>query len=744
MNEQNYNGMGSNPSVNNTPIQNNNPVETPSIMENINTIQPDAVPSVSQLTTPASQPVQTTIPAQAPAPVPTPQPTQTPVPTPIQTPAQPAQVVTPTPTVSSTPQPTPQPVEAPVQPTPGPTPQPVVQPTNLEATPTMGATTETAQTIQPTQPVEQTNQTINNAQGPTQLNGVGQSTPQATPTPEPNTIDVTNQTNTGTSTGNGTFGPSRPMSSDADLTNVGFVAASDSLPKKKSKLPLILAAVFVIVLGLVGYFVIYPYVLKTYFNDPKNVYETTINTSFKKINSSINEIVHEKAIYDIELGIDSNLEVLQPYSGYKYGVNFGIDPKKNNLQLGYSIKTPANLEYSAYSYIKDNKNYERYSTYRDTSGKIGLIYTGEADQQQVSELFSSFQQIINNYNKVNNEDLTYLTDKMAKILVDSIDESKLSKEDASITLNGETLKVTNNKYVLDLDNKRRTVKYIIDEIKNDSKTIEILSKMTDTSADDIKKALDINVDEIITGDDTLYVSIYTYGNKNEIIGYGLTDADQEFEFHYYSKDKNLFEAYIYTVSENDETGKREEDKIDIKGVNNADGHKITVTANGEDAIILDIKAWDENNKEFNYTIKSEDGDYTGTIKYNKELNDDRLKISFAFSIKVSNEENLSIDLTFTEDWSSEVSNINTSATGSVVTLTETELNDVRTKFNNELYNSTPLGTFFQTVSGMYSSGVNDYYSDNDATTPNDSNEITNGNTNTTPSVTPNATPNVTT
>ena len=77
-------------------------------------------------------------------------------------------------------------------------------------------------------------------------------------------------------------------------------------------------------------------------------------------------------------------------------------------------------------------------------------------------------------------------------------------------------------------------------------------------------------------------------------------------------------------------------------------------------------------------------------------------------------------------------------------MTEAELNDVRTKFNNELYNSTPLGTFFQTVSGMYSSGVNDYYSDVDTTTPNDSNEITNGNTNTTPSVTPNATPNVTT
>ena len=655
MNEQNNNVTGTNPSQSNAQSPSTNPTPTPSVMENINTIKPEAVPQAApsgQEVAPAAAPQVAVQPAQAASEAQA-------------VPAQPAATPTPTPVPAQAPAPTPTPVPAT---TPAPTPTPVEQPA-----PAPEANAEPVATLQPSGTV---------------------------------------------STGNGTFGPSKPMSSDADLTNIGFVAASDDLPKKKSKVPLIITIIVLIILGVVGYFVVYPYVLRTFFNDPMNVYTTTIDSAFRGINTSINEVVHEKAIYDIELSLDSNLEVLKPYSGYKYGVNFGIDPNKKNLQLGYAIKTPTNLEYSAYSYIKDNKTYERYSTYRDESGKTGLIYTGETNSQEVSDLFSSFQGLINNYDKVNNDDLNYLVDKLSKTISGSIDENKLSKEDASITLNGESLKVTNNKYVLDLDNKRRTVKYVIDAFKDDDKALEIFAKLTDGNKDEIKKALEeINVDEVITEDDTLYISIYTYGNKNTIIGYAITDAKEEVEFHYYSKDKGFFEAYIYSVEDNEETGKREESKIDIKGVDNADGHKITVSVNGEEAIILDIKAWDEKTKEFDYTIKDKDGDYTGTVKYTKDLNDERLKVNFDFSIKVSKDENLSIGLAFTEDWSSEVANINTSATGSVVNLTETEIADVRNRFNTELYNSTPLGTFFQTVSGMYEPGINEYYDTENNITP---------------------------
>lgn len=679
MNEQNNNLnniSGGNPTnQNTTPTTNESQNEALSIMENINTIQPDAVPSVN--------------------------------------------------------------------PTPAPQVQPTVNATPVQQTP-VAPTTEslnTNQVEQVAQPVQQTQQTV--AQ-PTQTVQPAQQ-PVAQPVQTPNVVTEEqppiNPIPIGSS--DGTFGPSKPINGTADITSVGFVPAESPAPKKKSKLPLIIGLIVVVILGVVGYFVVYPYVVKTFFNDPINVYTATINGAFKNINNSINEVAHEKAIYDIELSLDSNIEVLKPYSGYKYGANFGIDPKTKNLQLGYSIKTPANIEYSAYSYIKDNKNYERYSTYRDSNGKIGLIYTGETNDQEVSNVFSSFQQLINNYNKVNNEDLNYLTNKLSQLLINSIDKGKLSKEDASITINGNTLKVTNNKYLMDLDNKKRTFKYILDELKKDDKVIEIISKLADLTEDEIKEFLDINVDDLFKDEDSsLIISIYTYGNKNAIIGYAIKDDKDEFEAHYYAKDDNFFEGYLYSITENTATGKREENKVTITGVNNADGHVITFNINGEDAIILNVKSWEKGNIEFDYTIKDEDGDYTGTIKYVKDVNDSRLKMSFDFSIKVSKDENLSISFSFAEDWSSEVANINTSANGNVVTLSETELADIRNRFNTDIMNNTPLGNLFKTVSGMYNEDINNYYSQNnvvpsenpDNNVSTDNSGTDNGVTNTNPSV----------
>ncbi len=730
MNEQNNNLIGTNSSnLNNSPALNSNLVEPPSVIENINVIQPDAVPNINQapvetipqnveIVPPASQTIQvqnvnstpvvealTAINSQ---PIIEPEPIQPgqnsiqqpmqEVQTPVQQPIQSTQIVQTAQTTQSM-----EPVQSvqPIQPV-----QPVqtiqsVQPVqNVQQVQTEQVINEIGTTNQSVyeQPVNINPQTINNEEP---LNNDGQNgniTPTTTPTP------VNNPVSSG-----GTFGPSKPMSNDANITNIGFIESNEPLPKKKSKTPLFIILIVLIGLGAIGYFVVYPYVLKTFFNDPMNVYSTTIDGVFKEVNTSINEIVHNKAIYDIQLSLDSNIEVLKPYSGHKYALNYGINPQNQNLQLGYSITTPNNLEYSAYSYVKDNKKYERFSTYRDVNGKIGLIYTGEVNNNEISDIFSSFQFLLDNTNKVSNEDLTYLTDKLSKALISSIDENKLSKEDASITINGNKLKVTNNKYIMDLDNKRRTLKYIVDEFKNDEKTLEIIANITGITKDEVKTKLDINVDEKITNDDILYINIYTYGNKNSIVGFALNDEKEEIDFHYYSKDKNYFEAYLYFVTDNDETGKREESKINVIGINNADGNKITFSKDDKDLLILDVKKLEENDIEFDYTLKDDDGDFTGTIKFSKDINNDRLKISFAFSTKVAKDENLSINLEFTEDWASDISNINTSANGSVVTLSEEELNNVRNNFSSELYNSTPVGVLFQTVSGMYTPDINEYY-----------------------------------
>lgn len=660
MNNQNDN-LKENPN-NTTPVPNpqstTNPVSEPQIIENINTIKP--------------QVIENTVTAS-------PEPTVTPVapeaPTPVVTPVAPAPTETPAPTPAPAPV-TPAPAKEPVAPT-----TPVAPVTTPEPVPVATPNPEAPAT--PATPAPAT---------------------PATPLNVPP---------------NATFGPSGPIGPSNDLTNIGFVANAAPLPKKKNK-GLIVAISLVILIGLcaVGYFVVYPYVKRTYLDDPKNVYTETIEGTFKKINASIQNVVHEKAIYDIELSLDSNIQGLTDFSGYKYGLNFGIDPDKKDIQLGYSVKDSQNVEYSAYQYIKNGNAYERFSTYRDDEGRIGLIYLGAANLEGSDELFTSFKQLLDYSQNLNDEELTYLTNKISSTLINSIDTSKLSKEEASITFNGETLKVMNNKYTLDYDNLTRTAKYIEDELKKDDKFIDILVKLMNSDKESITNILSFS--EKINDDDetkerVLYINVYTQGLANDIIGYSLTEAKSDDELHYYFDKVGNFEIYLFSKDEDEETGKTVDNKVEITGQKGSEGTNVTVKYNGEDLLILNVSKWDENNIEFTYTIKDADeGDIGGSFKYNKDLNDERLKINLEFSIELK-KEYLKLGLKFEEDWTSEVANINTNTASQ---LSATEIAAIEQKFQTE-FMKTPIGILLQTDSGLYSPDVNDYYNSKDITTETD-------------------------
>ena len=68
-------------------------------------------------------------------------------------------------------------------------------------------------------------------------------------------------------------------------------------------------------------------------------------------------------------------------------------------------------------------------------------------------------------------------------------------------------------------------------------------------------------------------------------------------------------------------------------------------------------------------------------------------------------EHINVNLVFSEDWTSDVANINTDT---AQTLSETELLERKNEFNTAL-TSTPIGTFIQTIAGFTSPGVGDYY-----------------------------------
>lgn len=506
--------------------------------------------------------------------------------------------------------------------------------------------------------------------------------------------------NQGQVVNNGVYGPSIPIDAPTDATNVGFVAAAAPLPKKKNKGLLAGIILTVIVaLGALGYFVIYPYVVKTYLSDPKKVYEATINAAFKNISTTTNDLVHTKGIYNIEGSFSSNMKDLADYTDHTYGINFGIDPEKKNLQAGITLKNEKkNTEHSYFSYIKDGKKYEKFSSYR------GYIYSGIANLEETNDFFVSYQELFDTANKVNSEDINYLTNKVSTLLVDSINEDKLSKEDSTVNINGETLKVTNNRYEVDSKVLNETIKTIFKGLANDDKALEILAKMSEKTKDEIKTMLEADLeDSEENNDDVLIISIYTYGLKSDIVGFGLTDKEQENELHYYNKD-NYFEFKSNISYDNEETGKKDKTTIEVIGKKDGDITNVSTKVNDEEILTLKVRKWDDKGVDFDYNLNIMELKLNGNIKFVNDVNEERAKWDLEASVKLG-EEYIKVTLNISEDWTSEVANINTDA---AATLTDEEIKKKREEFMQSLIN-TPLGKLFTTESGDYSPSIPDYY-----------------------------------
>ena len=487
-----------------------------------------------------------------------------------------------------------------------------------------------------------------------------------------------------------------------DVSSVGFVANDIPAAKKKNKVvPIVIVLLLFIILGVVGYFVVYPYVLRTYFSNPFNVYDATIKASAKNIENNVDEFVHTKAIYNAKFSFDTNIDTLKSFSGYKYGINYGVDPDKKSIQYGLSVNDSSNVEHSYYNYLKDGKNYKRYSSYRE------LIFNGEADMNAPSDLKLSFNQMLDYASKLNNQDINYLLDKSAEYLVASIDQNKLTKDDASINVNGKNIKVINNIYKVDNTTLRAMIKSIASSFSKDEKAIGIIVGLIGNeqmNADAIKKSLeelDVSKLSIDKDNDDTYIqfSIYTYGNKNTIVGFGMNVSDDSFDLHKYSLDSDYSELVIKTKQMNAETNKEVENTYQVLN-KMVDGKRIiTCISDDKEVAKFTLNTWTDKSKDVDYElgldIPEKPIKLTGNLKVDIDTNDDRSNYNIQLKIN-SGKDYITISTELGMDWTTEVSSINTLETKE---LTETDLANRKTEFINTL-KTTPIAQLFSTSSGI--------------------------------------------
>ena len=677
---------------------------------NVNVVptpQPAPAPAPAMQDASVAQPTQSVAPSPVPAPAPAPAPVAAPAPAPAQ-PVTPTPAPAPVPTVAPAPVPSPVPAPAPA-PTPVPAPAPAAVPT-----PTV---TPAPAPVQPVAPAP--------VPAPTPAPA-----PVASPAPAPVQADIVPSEPINPIANNATVAPAQPVAPALSPTqpqpmtpatpangNVGFVPNGAPIEKKKNKGLIILVVIAIVaILACVGIFVIFPMIKKAS-TTPKMMYEHAIKYVAKEINTKVNDSVHDKTLFDLSVGIDSNMPDISSFSGYTYGINAGVDPNGKAVQAGLYMKD-AKSEYSLFNYIKDGKKYSRFSTDNQ------LNFLGELTEAETNELFAIFNEMLKEEDTVTNEEITYLVDKVSELLISSIKEDKLTREETTIKIGDQSVKVLNNKYVIDEATAEEMEKTIKDGLKADAKVISTLAKMIGKEEDEIKEVLTYKTKEeqakeneyteTVNDDEdeepvTLIMNLYTDADLTGLVGFALTDDKGEINVHHYSTEKT-FEFGLYSKSLDEETNQDVENDIKAVGIVRDKVTNVSITVNKKEVMTLAIKENTENKLELSYEILGDEGAMiTGTFKMIIEENDKQSKAKYEFSMKAG-AQYVNVSLNMLIDWTSEVANINT---GNAVQVTEADIQNKTTQLMTQIY-QTPVGIFLQTLSGSMNSGIQDYYDDYNA------------------------------
>ena len=292
---------------------------------------------------------------------------------------------------------------------------------------------------------------------------------------------------------------------DDDQTVVNSVGShnngsNDMKPKKGLIFPIVLLLVIALAVGGVYY----------YFNNKGRIVKSLINDAFEKfdgltIDNGYN-LESQSVLISGDLSLNTNISELQDLNGEKLNYSFGLDYPNKKIEIGASLEEDGLNLIEAAMYLLDDT---AYISLKDNYDKLIKIESAE-----LSDIFS-----VSNGLNLSQDDIDYIVKAYKKILIDSIDSRDFDKSSATIVLNGKDTKVTKLTYNLTGAKAQKLVNNIIYETMNDSKLLNILSKASGLSVDELKSQLEMSkIDGLYDDSEMISFDIYTKGFNNSFVG----------------------------------------------------------------------------------------------------------------------------------------------------------------------------------------------------------------------------------
>ncbi|MCI8575434.1 MAG: hypothetical protein HFI09_03090 [Bacilli bacterium] len=388
----------------------------------------------------------------------------------------------------------------------------------------------------------------------------------------------------------------------------------------------------IIVLGVLG-----AYYQMT---NPMTILTKTINTAYNQIDSLLIEVPKDFNINNNPASIKGNLSFttdlelngLEDFQKYNYDFNMDLDLKNEFVAAGLKMKDNEKTIISG-NYYQIGKN-----SFLESKELFNQLLKLEDQNLEFNELFNFSD--LNNENLIQIEDSKYLLKKVKESFENTLNKKYLTREKTDITIDGRQIKTTKISYLFDQENQERTYKKIANDLSSDSKSLEILAKLTNSTIEEIESDLK----EDISYTDDYSIVLYTEGWNQNIVRISLL--------------QNNIDQLTY--------------------INFKDNQSIQF----QNDILITIKSLNKSLIEFDYSEKS--SNISGTIKVStKENNENETNNTIYFKLN-SSDFDLEINLDLMATLNKTIEKPDTSNAKDITSLTPSEIGTIFENLENAL------------------------------------------------------------
>ena len=396
-----------------------------------------------------------------------------------------------------------------------------------------------------------------------------------------------------------------------NVTNTPSLYSNEFMIKKDRRMwPILLIIIMLFIIGLLcGYY----FVLMS----PKNILTKTIDSVYTNIDNVYKSIKDQTEKNNSKGAYDGNIT----FTSKELNANVNAD-----YYLGYDVSNEGKpISYFETSFKYNDKGPVKVTTYYENN----IVYLLSSDLYKKAigyDIFNSCQggNCITTDVKVDYsvDDIKYLSDLIKDTFKNNIDYDKVSKSIKNKSgLYFETI------YNLDKEEQINIINKIITTIKNDDKAIEIITKMSDITKEDIKDMNEITTSEYENEDIKVVLhngvidgklSYLEISNSTDIMYLNINDEETNIEFKEVGSDSN---SLSIKFDSNSLSGTfNVEDYKDESG-NNVPGYKIVFSIKNNNGNVTSsftvYSSSDNENPTFNVTLTANDKSSEGMKSFDK-------------------------------------------------------------------------------------------------------------------------------